>query len=280
MGKIAVTAVMIIILKFLVYGIIEMLCKTGVEICNSINYRGKLIPAIGGIVFIPVLSLFMPVLSFIKPEHFLVYLSYLTLVSSMGFAGLIDDLTGEKNIKGYANHLKCIFKGIVTTGFVKALTGIAVSITISLKASGSIAEFIMNVLIISLFANTVNLFDLRPGRAIKVFMSMSFFIVFAGKERLDEALPVILLNVAALFYIGYDLNEKCMLGDTGANVLGVSLGYCSALLLRFEWKLILLLILLMLNVISEKISITALINRNKVLSYLDGLGRERIRTDD
>jgi hypothetical protein len=98
--------------------------------------------------------------------------------------------------------------------------------------------------------------------------------------RLTEILPVIILDIAALLYIGYDLGEICMLGDTGANILGITLGYYSALFVGFNGKLTVLALLVFLNLIAERVSITSLINRNKVLSYLDSLGREKTGTND
>jgi hypothetical protein len=64
-----------------------------------------------------------------------------------------------------------------------------------------------------------------------------------------------------------------MLGDTGANILGITLGYYSSLLLGINAKLMLLFLLLIMNIMSERLSITELINRNRVLSYLDSIGR-------
>ncbi len=163
----------------------------------------------------------------------------------------------------------------MTTGFLKALTGFLMSCIVSLGMTNSYIEFIVNVLIISLFANTLNLFDLRPGRAVKVFLAVSFILLAASIGRLVEALPIIILNVAAWLYIRYDLKEVCMLGDTGANILGITLGYYSTLMLDFNFKLLVLAILVILNAISEKLSITEIIDRSRLLSYLDNMGRGR-----
>jgi len=66
-----------------------------------------------------------------------------------------------------------------------------------------------------------------------------------------------------------------MLGDTGANILGISLGYYSTLFLSFSGKLMLLVLLILLNIAAERLSISALINNSRILSYLDSLGRGR-----
>lgn len=280
MDIIVIIAVTLIIAKFLMHNIIVMLSKTNSGLCTALNYNGRHIPTIGGMVFIPILLVAILLLLLKETENLFEHLSYLTLVLSMGFAGIIDDLIGDRSIKGLVNHIKSTLKGTITTGFLKAVIGLMVSWIISFGMTRSYAELVLNVLIISLFANTINLFDLRPGRAVKVFVSVSFVLLIAAIGRLSEAVPIIILNLVALLYISYDLREVCMLGDTGANILGITLGYYSSLFIEFNGKLILLAFLVFLNLISEKLSLTSLINRNRVLSYLDSLGRGKTGTND
>lgn len=273
MNILAVATVTVILSQFLLHNIIKMLCNTDKEICSAVNYRGKVIPAIGGIAFIPILLIAILLLIIQDKENPGSYLGYLALVLCMGFAGVVDDLVGDTKTKGLANHIKSTLNGKMTTGFLKAFTGFLVSCIVSLGISGSYIEYIVNVLIISLFANTLNLFDLRPGRAVKIFLAASLMLLTASLGRLVEAMPIIVLNITAWLYIRYDLKEVCMLGDTGANILGVSLGYYCALLLGFYVKLTVLALLVILNVASEKISITDVIKRSRLFSYLDNLGR-------
>ena len=269
----AVGAVTVILSQFLLHNIIKMLGNTDKEICSSVNYRGKAIPAIGGIAFVPILLVTILLLLMQRSESSHSYLSYLTLVLSMGFAGVVDDLIGDTKIKGLINHIKSTLRGKMTTGFLKALTGFLMSCIVNLGVTNSYIEFIVNVFIISLFANTLNLFDLRPGRAVKVFLAGSFILLAASIGRLIEAMPMIILNLVAGLYIRYDLKEVCMLGDTGANILGITLGYYSTLMLGFNAKLLILAILVILNALSEKLSITEIISRSRLLSYMDNMGR-------
>ena len=274
MDIVVVTAVTMIIAQFFMYNIIKMLCKTENEICSSVNYKGKVIPAIGGIAFIPILLVAILLLLLLGLGDFHAYMRYLALVMSMGFAGVVDDLVGDIRTKGLINHIKSALKGTMTTGFLKAFTGFAMSCIISIGTTSTYIEFVVNVFIISLFANTINLFDLRPGRAVKVFTAISLILLTSAIERLAEAVPIIILNLAALLYIRYDLKEICMLGDTGANILGITLGYYSALLLGINSKLTLLALLILLNAMSERLSITKIIKSSRLLSYLDGIGRD------
>jgi UDP-GlcNAc:undecaprenyl-phosphate/decaprenyl-phosphate GlcNAc-1-phosphate transferase len=269
----AVGAVTVILSQFLLHNIIKMLGNTDNGICRSVNYRGKTIPAIGGIAFVPILLVTILILLLRRSESFLSYLNYLALVLSMGFAGVVDDLIGDIKIKGLIKHIKSTLRGKMTTGFLKALTGLLMSCIVSLGMTDSYIEFFVNVLIISLFANTLNLFDLRPGRAVKVFLAASSILLAVSIGRLIEAMPIIILNLTAWLYIRYDLKEVCMLGDTGANILGITLGYYSTLMLGFNAKLVILVLLVVLNAISEKLSITEIISNSRLLSYLDNMGR-------
>lgn len=268
-----VVAVTVILSQFLLHNIIKMLCNTDKKICSSVNYRGKALPAIGGIAFVPILLVTILILLLQRSESSESYLSYLALVLSMGFAGVVDDLVGDIKTKGLINHIKSTLRGKMTTGFLKALTAVLMSCIVSLGMTDSYIEFIVNALIISLFANTLNLFDLRPGRAVKVFLAASSILLTASIGRLFEAMPIIILNLSAWLYIRYDLKEVCMLGDTGANILGITLGYYSTLMLGFNAKLVILALLVILNAMSEKLSITEIISRSRLLSYLDNIGR-------
>ena len=118
--------------------------------------------------------------------------------------------------------------------------------------------------------NFINLLDLRPGRAIKFFILFSLLLI--------TMLPFIWIYFLPIFgliipYTYYELKGKVMLGDTGANVLGVILGYCFTLWPSLIGKLILLVSLLILTMISEKYSFTEYIAKVKFLDWLDRLGR-------
>lgn len=77
-----------------------------------------------------------------------------------------------------------------------------------------------------------------------------------------------------LVYFPEDLKANVMMGDTGSNVLGMSLGISSILIFDLYGKLIILALLILLHIFAEKYSLTALIEKNKVLNYLDMLGRK------
>ncbi|WP_256201138.1 MraY family glycosyltransferase [Thermoanaerobacter thermocopriae] len=130
---------------------------------------------------------------------------------------------------------------------------------------------IIDTLIIALFTNFLNLVDLRPGRSGKTFLVISLIFLIIGKT---QPYFLVLLTMILLVYLPEDLKAKVMMGDTGSNVLGMSLGISSILIFDLYGKLIILTLLILLHIFTEKYSLTALIEKNKVLNYLDMLGRK------
>ncbi|MGH2808928.1 MAG: hypothetical protein ACRDKT_16815, partial [Actinomycetota bacterium] len=130
---------------------------------------------------------------------------------------------------------------------------------------------------VGLTANLVNLSDRAPGRAGKVTLVMAVpLVVFGDPEWAIAAAPLIgsLLGV-----LGADLKERAMLGDAGANPLGavVGLGFVVSLDGIYV-AAIALVVLLALNLASEKWSFSAVIERTGPLRWLDSLGRRRDET--
>ncbi|MGE5632484.1 MAG: hypothetical protein ACM3TR_15535 [Caulobacteraceae bacterium] len=251
----------------------RILYKPECRICMLENYHRKKIPVVGGITFIPLLLLDLAVLIPIIPDVSEKNLLILFLVVCFGFLGIIDDLLGDKNIKGFWKHFISTVKGRMTTGFLKALAGFIAALIASYNISSTLMEFVLNLFIIALFANAINLLDLRPGRAVKAFLLVSVPLIIVNLNNLLQIVPLMILNAISWFYIPYDLKEVFMLGDTGSNILGIALGYYCALLLGTNIKLAILAVLVLLNVLSERISITEVIKNNKLLSYLDNIGR-------
>ena len=81
------------------------------------------------------------------------------------------------------------------------------------------------------------------------------------------------LLAAVLAVAPLDLNARAMLGDSGANLLGAALGAVAVLHLSFPAQIALLFLWCGVNILSEFISISALIEKSGWLRYLDLLGR-------
>jgi UDP-GlcNAc:undecaprenyl-phosphate/decaprenyl-phosphate GlcNAc-1-phosphate transferase len=182
--------------------------------------------------------------------------------------GAYDDLAGSGDRRGFRGHLGALRHGEVTTGAVK-LGGIgATGIVSAALAGGSPADVILNAGLVAGGANLLNLFDLRPGRAIKVAAASGALLGAAGRDGVAAPLG------AALALLPEDLGERAMLGDAGANALGAMLGASAAGLSR-PVRVALLAGIAGLTAASEKISFTKVIARTPALNWLDMLGRPR-----
>jgi len=180
--------------------------------------------------------------------------------------GAYDDLAGSGDRRGFRGHLGALRHGEVTTGAVK-LGGIGVTGIISAAlAGGPPADMILNAGLVAGSANLLNLFDLRPGRAIKVTAVSGTLLGAAGQDGVAAPLG------AALALLPEDLGERAMLGDAGANALGAMLGVAAAGLSR-PARIALLAGIAGLTAASEKVSFTKVIARTPALNWLDMLGR-------
>jgi UDP-GlcNAc:undecaprenyl-phosphate/decaprenyl-phosphate GlcNAc-1-phosphate transferase len=180
--------------------------------------------------------------------------------------GAYDDLAGSGDRRGFRGHLGALRHGEVTTGAVK-LGGIgATGIISAALAGGSPADVILNAGLVAGGANLLNLFDLRPGRAIKVAAASGALLGAAGRDSVAAPLG------AALVLLPEDLGERAMLGDAGANALGAMLGASAAGLSR-PARIALLTGIAGLTAASEKVSFTKVIARTPALNWLDMLGR-------
>ena len=184
--------------------------------------------------------------------------------------GCYDDLAGSSSRKGLRGHLGALRHGEVTTGAVK-LGGIGVTgLASAVLVGGPAADVAINAGLIAGGANLLNLFDLRPGRAIKVAVLSSAAIeAVAPSAAAGLAAPI----GAALAVLPEDLGERAMLGDTGANALGAMLGAAAASALPRSARIVLLVGIVGLTGASEKISFTKVIARTPPLNWLDMLGR-------
>jgi UDP-GlcNAc:undecaprenyl-phosphate/decaprenyl-phosphate GlcNAc-1-phosphate transferase len=189
-----------------------------------------------------------------------------------GAVGAYDDLRGTSQAKGFRGHLAALRSGTLTSGAVKiagvGLSAGAASLLLG-RTSGAgvtirLADRLMDTVLIAGTANFTNLCDLRPGRAAKVTLALAAGLVGVG------AAPVL---GAAAGCLPSDLREKSMLGDCGANALGAAVGTVAAAWLPRPVKLAALLAVVGLNLASERISFTAVIDRTATLRWLDQLGR-------
>jgi UDP-GlcNAc:undecaprenyl-phosphate/decaprenyl-phosphate GlcNAc-1-phosphate transferase len=185
------------------------------------------------------------------------------------FGGL-DDLAGSASRRGFRGHLGALREGQLTTGAVK-LGGIgATGAGAAAMLGGSAADVAINAGLIAGGANLLNLFDLRPGRAIKVTFAAA---VLLGAPVNAAAPAAAAACGSAAGLLGEDLGERAMLGDAGANALGALLGVAAAASLPRGARIAALAVVGGLTAASEVVSFTKVIERTPPLHWLDMLGR-------
>lgn len=254
--------------------VITMLKGAGAVRCN---YRGDQVPVSVGIVFIPAMITGSFMIVMIYPEHKEIMLLGILAAAVMGFAGIIDDLLGTRSVLGFKGHMKSLLEGRLTTGGFKAIIGGIVAASISIYISKGPGEWVLNVLVITLFTNLLNLSDLRPGRAIKLFFVLwlvSLIPVFYREYRFLLYPPI----GGIIAYMPTDFRAKGMMGDVGSNVLGITVGLYYCLISSVYLRLAILVMLVLLQLVGEKYSFTAIIDRSRILSFIDGLGRGKVES--
>jgi UDP-GlcNAc:undecaprenyl-phosphate/decaprenyl-phosphate GlcNAc-1-phosphate transferase len=186
--------------------------------------------------------------------------------------GGYDDLKGSGDSRGFRGHLGALARGEVTSGSVK-LAGIgATGLAAGLLAGGSASDVVVSAGLAAGAANLVNLFDLRPGRALKVTLAVAAAVGAASPAgTLAAAAPA----GAALAMLPEDLGGQAMLGDLGANALGAMLGVAAAAVLPRTARVAALTAVAGLTAASEVVSFTRVIEAAPPLRWLDHLGRPR-----
>ncbi|MDI6602173.1 MAG: UDP-N-acetylmuramyl pentapeptide phosphotransferase [Thermoanaerobacteraceae bacterium] len=238
--------------------------------CLNKNYLGEHIPVGMGLMFIPVLVLgSIPLYKVVGNETLLQV--YIVGAVVMGLAGFIDDILGDSSVRGLKGHLMRLARGELTTGGLKAIMGFLMAIFISLNISVSAIDFILNTFIITLSTNLLNLLDLRPGRSIKGFLAIIAFLIAINYSR--DMIIILPLICAVLVYMRDDLKANSMLGDTGSNILGISTGLFVAGFGSWVVKLCWFVFLIFIHIYTERYSLSRLIEENRVLKFLDELGR-------
>jgi UDP-GlcNAc:undecaprenyl-phosphate GlcNAc-1-phosphate transferase len=273
-----------------------------------------------------------------------------TALLVFGLVGLADDLWGDRSVGGFRGHLrKALREGRLTTGMAKLSVGGGAALVLGLWLTGEAAPPLLRVILepsapstaslpplpdlapqpspawigvldaltaaatIALAANTLNLFDLRPLRALKVFWSGPALLLIAViglplaahwllrgpipplVQRLPHWLPTAvslpragqgvgwlgaLLGpalVAALIYSPVEARRRAMLGDNGANALGALFGIAACVVLPLMGQVVLACILAGINVYAESHSLSAMIRSHPLLDRIDRWGWSAVR---
>ncbi|MGQ0624508.1 MAG: hypothetical protein ACT4PP_07645 [Sporichthyaceae bacterium] len=198
-------------------------------------------------------------------------LAAVTATLGCGGLGLLDDLAEGRRegppVKGLSGHLGALRRGRVTTGAVKFAGLPVIGLLAAAPVSTGRRQTLIGAGVIAGYANLINLFDLRPGRASKVALLHSPLALGQGGPALAGALG------SATGLLGRELNEQVMLGDAGANALGAALGLAMLLRQQGAGRARTLAALTILIAASEKVSFTRVIAASAGLRWVDELGR-------
>jgi UDP-N-acetylmuramyl pentapeptide phosphotransferase/UDP-N-acetylglucosamine-1-phosphate transferase len=198
----------------------------------------------------------------------------LVLFAAFGFGllGFIDDMLGGED-RGFRGHFAALARGRLTSGMVKLLGGAGIALVLA-AAPGFVTwqRLFADAVLIALAANLANLLDRAPGRVIKCSLLAYLPLAFvAGTGPVGIAAAPLL--GAAMGMLPEDLHERVMLGDTGANVLGGVLGLIVVLECSRATRNVVFIALIALNLASELVSFSRVIDRVPPLRWLDQLGR-------
>jgi len=240
------------------------------------NYRGRLIAAPLGLVVV------LAALAALGPLALVQQLSQRTLlpadvgwvsvfVLGVALLGLVDDAFAGK-ARGWRGNLAALRSGRLDTGALKAVGTLVLALVVLHGRAGGGERFLLSVAVLTLSTNAFNLIDLRPGRAVKALVLLGAGLVIAGGAlgplwALGPfAGPVLVVGV-------YDLRERGMLGDTGANLLGALAGAWMVLTLSLAGLIVAFALLVAFTIYGEFRSISEFVERAPVLRHLDSIGR-------
>jgi UDP-GlcNAc:undecaprenyl-phosphate/decaprenyl-phosphate GlcNAc-1-phosphate transferase len=247
------------------------------------NYRGRELPfPFGVLVLGAALLALIPVMlvqqlgsgDVVYPELGPVALYALGVVA----LGLIDDTLGEPRAgepakRGWRGHGAALLRGELSTGVLKAVGSLGLALlAMAALGYGSNWRWLLAAAVLVLATNAFNLLDLRPGRAGKAFVLLGLGLSI-GAASVRELWTLGLFAAPALVAGLYDLRERAMLGDTGANLLGALAGLWLVLALSDTGQIVALILLAALTVYGEVRSISDFVERTPGLRHLDSLGR-------
>ena len=236
------------------------------------NFRGDRIPASVGITFLIIAAVTYTMVGALIPSLGTAARGFGLVSVGFGLLGLADDLWGSRAVGGYRGHLRALLRGHLTTGAIKLLGGGIVALLAAWLVRGpNLPLLLLDALLIALAANTLNLLDLRPGRALFGFalLALPTLICLLRSPTLSGSalLGVVALSAATEWLP--DTRGRAMMGDTGSNLLGASAGLAAALTLPLTGRIVLLLALAALNLAAERVSLATVIARTPWLAALD-----------
>jgi UDP-GlcNAc:undecaprenyl-phosphate/decaprenyl-phosphate GlcNAc-1-phosphate transferase len=251
------------------------------------NFRGRSLPmsfgvlalAAGLLALIPLTLIARLAPSEVFEAQTLPVVAYALGVLALG---LLDDTLApepesgakgsESPPRGWRGHGSAALRGELSTGVLKAVGSLGLALLTLSYLGLSNGRWLLAAGVLVLATNVFNLLDLRPGRATKAFVLLGAALSI-GSRDLRPLWTLGLFAAPALVAGVYDLRERAMLGDAGANLLGALAGLWLVLTLSGTGQLIALALLAVITLYGELRSISALVERTPLLRELDSWGR-------
>jgi len=241
------------------------------------NFRGDMIPFVGGVAIVVVAAIGSVVLLVaVSVEQLAAEASFGAFQLAVGFGvlGLLDDVAGQPGGGGFRGHLSALKSGKVSTGIIKLVGGVLVALIVAglVTSNFDILGWLRDAALIAGGANLANLFDRAPGRTVKV--SVLAFVGLVISVGFVATLSFAALAVGAGFGVAWwEFREKVMLGDSGVNVIGAMIGLSAVLVLGSTALWVWLGVVVTLNIVSEFVSFSKVIETVWVLRVVDRFAR-------
>jgi len=249
------------------------------------NFRGRELPCPFGVLVLAAATLALIPLALVQrlsssdvfePQALPVAVYALGVLA----LGLVDDTLAREPARaqdaarerGWRGHGAALARGELSTGVLKAVGSLGLALYAMSYLALSDGRWLLAAAVLVLATNAFNLLDLRPGRSSKAFVLLGAGLTIGA----TDVHPLWALGVfvaPALVAGAFDVRERAMLGDTGANLLGALAGLWLVLTLSGVGQAIALALLAALTLYGELRSISALIERVPVLRELDSWGR-------
>ncbi|MBM3675405.1 MAG: hypothetical protein FJW88_10740 [Actinobacteria bacterium] len=249
------------------------------RVLERVNFRGARIATAGGLFIVMAVLLVEAGRSVLgafdvgnPPGRDAARPLMLFAVFGFGLLGFVDDMLGSED-RGFRGHVQALSHGRLTSGMLKLIGGAAIALILAAQGGFVTGQrLVSDALLIALAANLGNLLDRAPGRLIKCsLLAYAPLAVVAGTGAVGVALAPVMGATTGL--LPEDLRERLMLGDTGANVVGGVLGLAAVLECSRTARNVILVVLIALNLASELVSFSRVIDRTPPLRWFDRLGR-------
>jgi UDP-GlcNAc:undecaprenyl-phosphate GlcNAc-1-phosphate transferase len=190
------------------------------------------------------------------------------LVAAIFLVGLYDDRRRHP-ARGLVRQVGELIHGRITPGIVKMVVIVGAALAWTLATHVPVSNVLLGTPVVAGVTNLWNLFDVRPGRALKYGVIAAAAILASTVTFLMGA-----TLAASLVLLPTDLRERAMLGDSGANVLGflVGVGLFEEIGRNDLGLGVALLVILALHALAETVTLSRIIRAIPPLRWFDDLG--------